>query len=102
MKALFVLTFVLICMEAKAAVPHAVRSSVMRDLAFVRTVDFSKGLDASIIKPVEGDHITNDDIFKVIPKDMAPSSNGGMVAAQIIDHSLSNWFNSEAVKNSDM
>ena len=87
---------------AKAAIPHALRSSLMTDFSFSRkTTDYSKGIDISIIRPVEVPGMSSDDISKIIPSNMSPTSNENLVATQILDHSLSNWFNSEAVRNSD-
>lgn len=88
---------------ASAAIPYALRSTLMHEYSFKRPRDFSKGIDISNIKPVESSRATKpEDVSKIIPSDMKPTSDGGMVAAQILDHSLSNWFNSEAVRNSDL
>lgn len=64
--------------------------------------DFSRGMDLAIIQPVTSLRtVTNDDIARIIPNDLNPTNDGGNVATQILDHSLSNFFNSDAVKRSD-
>lgn len=84
-----------------AIIPYALRSSLMRDFAFAPSQDFSKGLNASAIQPVESSRTTTTaDVARIIPANMAPTNNGGLVAGQIIDHSFSNWFNSEEVRRS--
>lgn len=91
-----------------ASIPHALRSPRLADYSysnftFLRTTDFSRGVDFGVIQPVASDRETTaKDISKIIPSNMKPSSDGGLVASQILDHSLSNWFNSEAVKNSSV
>jgi len=90
----------LIVSEAQAVIPHALRSSLMREFAFAPSMDFSKGLDASAIRPVESSRVTRpEDVAQVIPANMAPTNDGSRVATQILDHSLTNWFNSEAVRS---
>lgn len=83
---------------ANAAVPKSVgfwtHSSEM---------DFSRGLNLKSIQPIESLRIMkSEDIALIIPDDLSPSSDGGQIASQILDHSLSNLFNSDAVKKSDL
>lgn len=66
-------------------------------------IDFSRGLYVAFIRPVESMRTTrSEDVSRIIPSNMAPTNDGGLVATQILDHSLSNWFNSDAVRNSDI
>jgi hypothetical protein len=93
----------LACRPAHASIPHALRSTLMHGYAFVRLPDFTKGLDISIIQPVTSSRdTTTEDVSKLIPTDMKPTNDGGLVAAQILDRSFSTWFNSDAVKHSAM
>lgn len=86
---------------ASAAIPYALRSSVMLSFIFTPSKNFRKGLNANAIQPVESARLTkSEDVSRIIPANMAPTSNGGLVAGQILDHSFSNWFNSEEVKRS--
>jgi hypothetical protein len=86
---------------ASAAIPYALRSSVMLSYVFTLSKDFRKGLNASAIQPVESSRLTkSEDVSRIIPASMAPTDNSGLVAGQILDHSFSNWFNSEEVKRS--
>lgn len=83
------------------AIPYALRSNLIREYEFKPQLDFSKGFDATSIQPVESKRVTrSEDVSKIIPANMPETTNGGLVAARILDHSLSNWFNSEAVRNS--
>jgi hypothetical protein len=109
MKAIFrtltLLAVIGLCVTASksyAAIPHALRSTMMRDYAFaLNRFNFSKGFDATWIQPVESTRITtSNDISKIIPADMKPTNDGGSVATQILDRSLSTWLNSEIVRNS--
>jgi hypothetical protein len=89
--------------QANAVIPYALRSSVMRHFPFASTRNFSKGIDFSAIQPIESARLTKTkDVERIIPSGMAPTRDGGMVARQIIDHSLSSWFNSEQVRNSSL
>jgi hypothetical protein len=74
-----------------------------RMIAFFPVRDYSRGLDATAIQPVESlRDVRSEDIALIIPADLRPTSNGGTIAAQILDHSLSSFFNSSAVKHSDL
>jgi hypothetical protein len=77
---------------------------MMREYAFsLDRFNFSKGFDATWIQPIESTRITTtDDVSKIIPSDMKPTNDGGLVATQILDRSLSTWFNSDAVRNSSI
>lgn len=89
--------------RAQAVIPHALRSSLMRGFAFAPALDFSRGLDASAIRPIESSRVTrSEDVARVIPANMEPTSNGGLVATQILDHSINNWLNSEAVRSTSL
>jgi hypothetical protein len=88
-----------------AAIPRGLptvqpnRSLVIKRVGF----DFSKGFDIASVRPVQSLRETrSEDISKIIPADMTPTTNGSLVATQILDHSLSNWFNSEAVRSSSI
>lgn len=74
-----------------------------RQWMFTNKPDFSKGMNASVIQPVESlRDFKSDDIARMIPRDLTPSSDGLQVAARILDHSVSNFLNSEAVRNSQI
>lgn len=99
--------FQLIAAEAMAALlpqrmPAA--ASKKQGLVLKRRIDFSRGIDATTIQPVESLRtLRTEDISKIIPaKNLTPTNDGGLVATQILDHSLSNWFNSDAVRNSSL
>jgi hypothetical protein len=65
--------------------------------------DFSKGINISLVEPIRSLNITkSEDIAMMIPSDMAPSSNFGSVSTQIIDRSLTSFFNSPVIRNSDI
>lgn len=65
------------------------------------TFDFSRGFDIASIKPVTSkSEFAQDVISKIIPQSIKPSRDGSQVAAQIVDHSLSNLFQSEVIRNS--
>lgn len=99
---------VLISGIAEAAIPNPWRHPATergpavyrKNIVFHRAIDFSRGIDATCIQPVESIHTTQEDIARIIPNNMSPTNSEGLVATQILDHSLSNWFNSEAVKRS--
>ena len=99
-------TLVLIALQfvtlaADAAIPHALRTPVHRDYILKRSFDFSRGFDIMSIQRVESLRTTrSEDISRIIPANMTPTNDGGLIATQILDHSLSNWFNSEAVRTS--
>lgn len=89
--------------SASAAIPYALRSSIMHSYVFTSSKDFRKGLNASAIQPVESARSTkSEDVSRIIPSNMAPTNNDGLVAGQIFDHSFSNWFNSEEVRRSPL
>lgn len=87
---------------ATAAIPRTLFHK--RLYIFTLTTDYSKGLDFSVIQPIASLRDMNtDDIAKMIPvHELNSTSDGGLVASQIVDHSLSTWFNSEAVRNSEL
>ncbi|MEK7357507.1 MAG: hypothetical protein AAB250_13730 [Bdellovibrionota bacterium] len=90
-----------LCSTAFAAIPRY--STAVRPLALTCDADFSRGLNLAIIEPIRSLNYTSaEDISKMIPmKDMVSGSDGGRVASQIFDRSISSFFNSPAVKNSD-
>lgn len=89
--------------SAVAAIPHALRSSLMHNFQFMRGFDYSRGLDISIIQPVSSSRDTTAaDVSKIIPSDMKATNDGSVVASQILDRSLSSWFDSDAVKHSEI
>jgi hypothetical protein len=87
---------------AHASIPSLSRSAPVQPKSFAISQDFSKGLDASLIHPMvsKRDYNSND-VAQVIPNDLQATSDVGSVATQILDHSLNNFFNSPAVRNSD-
>lgn len=84
---------------ARSAIPNHVRTWMV--LTPVR--NFSKGLNALAIQPVASLRtVTEADVEKIIPhRELAAGSSGALVATQILDHSLSSFFNSPEVRNSD-
>jgi hypothetical protein len=74
-----------------------------RMIALAPVRDFSRGLDLTWIQPVESMRtVKSEDIARIIPRDLTPTSDGGQIATRILDHSLSSFFNSPAVRNSDL
>ena len=66
-------------------------------------LDCSKGYDASIIQPVRPyDDVDSQDIQKMIPQDMQPSSDGAQVASRIADKSMNSFMDSPMMKSSDI
>jgi len=61
--------------------------------------DFSRGLDARSVNPVQSRGI---DYSKILPASLSPVANGEDVAAQIFDHSVSNFFNQEHIRNTSI
>ncbi len=61
--------------------------------------DFSRGVDARSVNPVEAKGI---DYSKILPASLSPVSNGEDVAAQIFDHSVSNFFNQDHIRNTSI
>lgn len=58
--------------------------------------DFSRGLDARAVDRIESKGV---DFSKILPASLAPVTDGGDVAAQILDHSVSNFFKQEHIRN---
>lgn len=87
--------------DARTAVPRSYSKSI-QNLAVSNRLDFSKGLNLKVIKPIRSMRAMQaEDIARIIPEDLTPTSNSGQIAAQILDHSLSNFFNSDTVRNSE-
>lgn len=64
--------------------------------------DYSRGLDASTIHPIESTKgLKYSDVQKIIPTDLDPNNQGG-VGRRILDNSLKNALNSDALKNSSL
>lgn len=84
--------------------PHRQPAGNQRLWHFSPVRDFSRGLDASAIQPIGSlREMNSGDISMIIPaSDLQPTSDGSKVAVKIIDHSLSNFFNSPAVRTSDL
>ncbi len=84
--------------------PAATEATKKQELILKRRIDFSHGIDASSIQPVESPRaLRTEDISKIIPaNDLQPTNDGGLVATKILSHSLANWLNSEAVRNSSI
>ncbi len=100
---IFLTIIQVVALPALCSVPRANYYWNKRSLIFTRPLDFSKGLNVACIQPmVSLRNINADDIGQVIPKDMSPTGDSGNVAFQILDHSLSNFFNSSAIRNSDL
>lgn len=91
---------------AFASIPPSLRPNNQTPapkLVLQRGFDFSKGFDLAAIQPVESLAApSSNDIARIIPSNMAPTTDGGMVATQILDHSISTWFNSDSVRNSSL
>lgn len=62
-----------------------------------RSKNFSLGHDARQIQPLEE---IGFDYHRILPKKLSPTKDSGQVAAQIIDHSVSNFLKHESIKNS--
>lgn len=75
-------------------------SRTPQSFVFTREPDFSRGMDASVIKPMAS--LNDFDITKIMPSDMDPRWNMTQASGRILDHSLSNFFNSESVRNSSL
>lgn len=86
------------------AIPYALRSSLVRNFDFAPMApDFSMGFDGASVQPVESNRgVKSADVAKVIPSDMATTQDQTKVASQILDHSVSAFFDSDAIKQSDM
>lgn len=61
--------------------------------------DFSRGVDARSVNPVESRGI---DYSKILPASLSPVANGEDVAAQIFDHSVSSFFNQDHIRNTSI
>jgi hypothetical protein len=73
------------------------------DVSLKTTDDFSKGFNIATIRPMDSTRdVKAADIQKVIPQDMQPSSSGGQVAAKILDRSVNSYFNSDAMRRTDI
>ncbi len=89
----------LVCSSALCSIPGRDRPVNLSLIGF----DFSKGINFAAILPMNSlATINNDDIAKVIPKDMKSSNDSSKVAAQILDKSLTSFFNSDAVRHSEI
>lgn len=65
--------------------------------------DFSKGINFGLITPIQSNRTTNvEDVARVIPTNMAPTSDTGQVASQVLEHSLSSFFNSAHFRRSEL
>lgn len=86
---------------AQASIPRSY--SIPKALALDYDDDFSRGLNIAVIQPIESlNYTSTEDISKMIPAhDMVATSDGGRVASQIFDRSISSFFASPAVRNSD-
>lgn len=61
--------------------------------------DFSRGLDARVVDRIESKGV---DFSKVLPASLAPVADGSDVAAQIFDHTVSNFFKQEYIRNTSL
>lgn len=74
----------------------------LKKLSLKSCPDFSRGANLAIIQPMDSVRtIREKDIQQIIPSDLSPNSSSDLIATQILDHSLSSFFNSESVKKSD-
>ncbi|MES2854744.1 MAG: hypothetical protein V4692_02720 [Bdellovibrionota bacterium] len=88
----------LVASTGMCSVSEASRSP--QSFVFTREPDFSRGMDASVIQPMSS---MNDlDMTKIMPSDMDPRWNMTQASGRILDHSLSNFFNSDSVRNSSL
>lgn len=70
---------------------------------FTHKPDFSKGFNIGTVQPVRNpNEIGSDDVSKLIPQDIQPTSNAGQVASRILDRSLNTWMNSDMMKDSSL
>ena len=73
------------------------------DFSLRATDDFSKGFNIATVQPMDSTRdVKAADIQKVIPQDMQASSNGSQVAAKILDRSVNSYFNSDAMRKTDI
>jgi hypothetical protein len=57
-------------------------------------------MDASVIQPMKSLNVV--DMSNFFPSDLNPAASSSEISGRIIDHSLSRFFNSNAVRNSDI
>lgn len=86
------------------AIPCALRSTLVHKYDFSPSnFDFSQGFDATAIQPIESARgLKSDDVAKVIPQNMTTTTDGGKIASQILDRSVSTFFDSDAIKKSQV
>lgn len=58
--------------------------------------DFSRGIDLRTIDRVQ---TIGTDYSLILPSSLSPVTEGGQVAAQVLDHSVSSFFKQESVRN---
>lgn len=80
------------------------RPTFYRKLNLTLKRDYSQGLDASTIHPVQSKNITtSQDIAQLIPcESLRDTNNGTMIAGKIAERSLRSIMNSENVKKSEI
>lgn len=89
----------MIAFQAFAAIPRA----LYKPIFFTVKRDYSHGLNITAIQPIDSlRDLDYASVQKIIPDDMTPTSDGGMVATQILDRSLTSFFNSAEVRRSDI
>ena len=87
--------------NAWSSISPAARSP--QSFVFTRESDFSRGMDASVIKPVHSlTGMRYEDISKFIPNDLTPTMSGGAISGRIAERSLHSLFNSDSVRNSGL
>lgn len=87
--------------QAHAAIP---RYTSARPIDLKCDEGFQRGINIALIQPIRSLNYTSaEDISKLIPaKDMQSGADGGRVASQIMDQSLTTFFNSPVFRNSDL
>jgi hypothetical protein len=99
------LCWISICLASalSSVATASVFSGKIRPLEFnPRPSDYSRGLDASTIHPIESmNGLKYADVQKIIPADLNPNDQSG-VGRRILDNSLKNAMNSSAIRNSDL
>jgi hypothetical protein len=100
---LALVTAQVLCTPVMASIPGSNHNYKKINLGLVSTVN-NASIDMSKVEPVESLTIINQaDIAKMIPVEKMQASNDtGAVASQILDRSLSSFFDSDAVRHSDM
>ncbi|MES2963986.1 MAG: hypothetical protein V4760_08850 [Bdellovibrionota bacterium] len=88
--------------SAQAMIPPYL-AKTPRHLDLNNDQDFSRGLNLAIIEPIHSlNYTSSEDISRLIPvRDMQTGTDGGRVASQIMDQSLTTFFNSPVFRNSD-